>query len=170
MGEPKSILLPLKEYGLLRSKVAKGPKSILLALSSPVLLTLIKRLQFPSPFFYFNVICCLIIASLRPIFPFLINLTCLLYNRGQRPSLKGPNSQLQHSFIIALLLEGIFIDSITFDKCYIAVSFQELDVDRRPVESYVAIIIREAAFLPKEPNNPTKNNKIIKIQGIQVLV
>lgn len=109
-------------------------------------------------------------ASSRPIFPFLINLACVFFDGGQRPGSKGPNSQLWHSFVVASPPEGMFIDGVASSECYTAVSFWEPDVDRRPVESCVAIVIGEAAFVPRGPNDPTETDKMMKIQGIQVLV
>jgi hypothetical protein len=109
-------------------------------------------------------------ASSRPIFLFLINLACVFFDGGQRPGSKGPNSQLWHSFVVALPPEGMFIDGVASSECYTVVSFWELDVDCRPVESCVAIVIGEAAFVPRGPNDPTKTDKMMKIQGIQVLV
>ena len=64
----------------------------------------------------------------------------------------------------------MFIDGVASSECYTAVSFWEPDVDRRPVESCVAIVIGEAAFVPRGPNDPTETDKMMKIQGIQVLV
>lgn len=109
-------------------------------------------------------------ASSRPTFPFLISLTCVLYDGGQRPGSKGPNSQLWHSFVVASPPEDTFIDGVTSDDCYTTVAFWEPDIDRRPIESCVAIIIGEAAFLPKGPIDPTNGDKMMKVQGIQVLV
>jgi hypothetical protein len=94
----------------------------------------------------------------------------VFFDGGQRPGSKGSNNQLWHSFVVAAPPEGIFIDGVASDECYTAVSFWEPDVDRRPIESSVAIVIGEAAFLSKGPNDPTENDKMMKIQGIQVSV
>lgn len=119
-------------------------------------------------------------------FPFTINLTCIIYGGGPKSPEKGPNGQLWYSCVVAYppenpeaspsenpvasSPENPFIDGVTADECYTTVSFWEPNADRRPIDRCLAVIIGEAAFLPKDPSDPGSSDKVLKIQGIQVSV